>query len=96
MSVLDGSTGTGKLALRSRKIKRSPFLVLAAGLLLVGAIVSAFLLLMRPTTLRIAVGPAGSSDQNLIQALAQKFAHDQSPVRLVVIPSAGPSTVLQR
>ncbi len=90
MSVLDGSTGTGKLALRSRKIKRSPFLVLAAGLLLVGAIVSAFLLLMRPTTLRIAVGPAGSSDQNLIQALAQKFAHDQSPVRLVVIPSAGP------
>ncbi|MDE2602035.1 MAG: TAXI family TRAP transporter solute-binding subunit [Bradyrhizobium sp.] len=90
MSVPDGLTGAGELALRSRKIKRSPFLVLAAGLLLVGAIVSAFLLIMRPTTLKIAVGPAGSSDLNLIQALARKFAQDQSPVRLVVIPTAGP------
>ncbi|MBU6459241.1 MAG: TAXI family TRAP transporter solute-binding subunit [Bradyrhizobium sp.] len=90
MSVPDGLTGAGELALRSRKIKRSPFLVLAAGLLLVGAIVSAFLLIMRPTALKIAVGPAGSSDLNLIQALARKFAQDQSPVRLVVIPTAGP------
>ncbi|HEY3794773.1 MAG TPA: ABC transporter substrate-binding protein, partial [Bradyrhizobium sp.] len=90
MAFSDGSTGAGELALRGRKIKRSPFLVLAAGLLLFAAIAGVFLLVMRPATLRIAVGPAGSDDQNLIQALAQTFARDSSPVRLVVIPTAGP------
>jgi TRAP transporter TAXI family solute receptor len=90
MSITDGPNGAAELALRSRNIRRSPFLVLAAGLLLFAAIVGAFLLAVRPTTLRIAVGPANSSDQNLIQALAEKFSHDNSAVRLVVIPTVGP------
>jgi TRAP transporter TAXI family solute receptor len=90
MSFSDGSTGPGELALRSRKIKRSPFLVLAAGLLLFAAIVGGGLLAVRPATLRIAVGPNGSSDQILIQALAEKFAHENASVRLVVLPTAGP------
>jgi TRAP transporter TAXI family solute receptor len=90
MAFSDGSTGAGELALRSRKIKRSPFLVLAAGLLLFAAVVGGFLLVMRPATLRIAVGPAGSEDLNLVQALAQSFARESSPVRLAVIPTAGP------
>jgi len=90
MTFSDASTGAGELALQSRKIKRSPFLVLAAGLLLFAAIAAGFLLALRPATLRIAVGPAGSNDQNLIQALAEKFARDHSPVRLIVIPTAGP------
>ena len=90
MSFSDGPTGAGELALRSRKIKRSPFLVLAAGLLLFAAIVGGCLLALRPATLRIAVGPQGSNDLNLIQALADKFAHDNASVRLTVIPTAGP------
>jgi TRAP transporter TAXI family solute receptor len=90
MSITDGPNGAAELALRSRNIRRSPFLVLAAGLLLFAAIVGAFLLAVRPATLRIAVGPANSSDQTLIQALAEKFSHDNSAVRLVVIPTAGP------
>jgi TRAP transporter TAXI family solute receptor len=90
MSFSNGSTGAGELALRSRKIKRSPFLVLAAGLLLFAAVVSGFLLALRPATLRIAVGPNGSNDQILIQALAEKFARDNASVRLVVLPTAGP------
>jgi TRAP transporter TAXI family solute receptor len=90
MSISDGSAGPGELALRSRKIKRSPFLVLAAGLLLFAAIVGGGLLAVRPATLRIAVGPNGSSDQILIQALAEKFAHENASVRLVVLPTAGP------
>jgi TRAP transporter TAXI family solute receptor len=90
MSITDGPNGAAELALRSRNIRRSPFLVLAAGLLLFAAIVGAFLLAVRPATLRIAVGPANSSDQNLIQALAEKFSHDNSAVRLVVIPTVGP------
>jgi TRAP transporter TAXI family solute receptor len=90
MSSTDGSTGAGELALRTRKIKRSPFLVLAAGLLLFAAVVGGFLLALRPATLRIAVGPAGSNDLVLIQALAEKFARDSASVRLTVIPTAGP------
>jgi TRAP transporter TAXI family solute receptor len=89
MSLTDGSTGAGELALRSRKLKRSPFLVLAAGLMLFAVIVGVSLLALRPTTLRIAVGPAGSGDQILIEALAEKFDHDRNSVRLTVIKTAG-------
>ena len=90
MSSSDGSTGAGELSPRSRKRKTSPFLLLAAGLLVVAAVLCGYLMLTRPTTLRIAVGPAGSEDQNLVQALAQNFAHEGSLVRLVLVPTAGP------
>jgi TRAP transporter TAXI family solute receptor len=67
----------------------SPFLLLAAGLLIFAAIAAAAFLLSRPTTLRIAVGPAGSEDQKLIQNLAQAFINEGSPVRLTLISTAG-------
>jgi TRAP transporter TAXI family solute receptor len=54
------------------------------------AIAGGSLAIFRPTTLRIAVGPPGSDDQNLIQALAKSFARDGSPVRLSVITTPGP------
>ena len=44
---------------------------------------------LRPTTLRIAVGPAGSEDQKLIQLMAQTFARDNSAVRLSLITTEG-------
>src|SRR5882724_13623152 len=88
MSSSDRLNGTGDLSLRGRK-RRSPFLVLSAGLLLFAAVVGAVVIILRPTTLRIAVGPAGSNDQHLIQALAQRFAHDGDTVRLSVIATAG-------
>jgi TRAP transporter TAXI family solute receptor len=44
---------------------------------------------LRPTTLRIAVGPAGSDDQKLIVAMAQSFARDRSAVRLSPITTDG-------
>ena len=47
--------------------------------------------MLRPTTLRIAVGPPGSEDQKLIQALAQSFARDKSHVRLTPITTEGAS-----
>src|ERR1700738_153323 len=77
------------LSLRSRK-KRAPLLVVAAALLLFAAVAGASLLLLRPITLRIAVGPSGSDDQKLIQALAQSFAREGSPVRLSLITTGGP------
>lgn len=69
--------------------KGSPFLLIAAALLIVAAVAGAGFLLSRPTTLRIAVGPAGSEDQKLIQNLAQAFITEGSPVRLTVITTAG-------
>jgi TRAP-type uncharacterized transport system substrate-binding protein len=90
MSSSDGSNGAPDVSLRRRKRKSSPFLLLAAGLLIFAAIAGAAFLVLRPTTLRIAVGPPGSDDQKLIQALAQSFAREGSPVRLSVITTAGP------
>ena len=82
MSVSDGLNAPPASAGRKRS---SPFLLIAAALLIFAAIAGAAFLLWRPTTLRIAVGPAGSDDQRLIQNLAQTFASEGSPVRLTVI-----------
>lgn len=87
MSVSDGSNAK---AASARRKGNSPFLLIAAALLVLAAIVGAAFLLSRPTTLRIAVGPAGSDDQKLIQNLAQAFINEGSPVRLTVVPTAGP------
>jgi TRAP transporter TAXI family solute receptor len=89
MSSLDGSPGSANLAARGRR-KGSPFLVLAAGLLFFAAAVGAAFIVLRPTTLRIAVGPAGSDDLQLVQAMAQTFATDGASVRLTVVTTAGP------
>jgi TRAP transporter TAXI family solute receptor len=51
--------------------------------------IGAAFFLLRPTTLRIAVGPSGSDDQQLIQALARSFARDQNWVRLSVLTTSG-------
>jgi TRAP transporter TAXI family solute receptor len=75
--------------LRNRK-NGSPFLILAAGLLLFAAVSATIFLVTRPTILRIAVGPSGSDDQNLIQALSEAFAREGRPVRLSLITTAGP------
>jgi len=88
MSSSDGVTGGNES--RGRRTRGSPFLALAAGLLLFAAVVGATFILLRPTTLRIAVGPSGSSDQQVIQGLAQHFAQDGATVRLSVITTAGP------
>ena len=86
MSVSDGLNT--KVASGRRK-RGAPFLLLAAALLLFAAIAGAAFLLLRPTTLRIAVGPPGSDDQKLIVNLAQAFFNEGSPVRLTVITTAG-------
>ncbi len=68
-----------------RKRKNYSLLILAAGLLLFGVAASTPYYFLRPVTLTIAVAPPGSDDQKLIQALAQTFARDQSPVRLSTV-----------
>src|SRR5229473_1743341 len=80
---------TSGLPLRRRKRKDNSLLVLAAGLLLFAAAAGGLYYALRPVTLRIAVGPAGSDDQKLIQALAQTFSRDASSVRLSPITTEG-------
>jgi TRAP transporter TAXI family solute receptor len=73
---------------RSRR-RSAALLLLAAGLFLFAAAAGTFYYVLRPVTLRIAVGPPGSDDQKLIQALAQTFARDNSSVRLLPVITEG-------
>ena len=85
-SDLAGKTAA---AARGRKRKSYFLLVLAAGLLLFAAAAGAAFLLLRPVTLRIAVGPPGSEDQKLIQALAQILGREGHSIRLAPITTSG-------
>jgi TRAP transporter TAXI family solute receptor len=80
---------TAALSTRRRKRRNSALLVLAAGLLLFAAAGGALYLALRPVTLKIAVGPPGSDDQKLVQALAQTFAREQNSIRLAPIQTEG-------
>jgi TRAP transporter TAXI family solute receptor len=88
MSTSDPGSTSGE-PLRRRKRRDYSLLVLAAGIFLFGAIAAATYYVLRPVTLRIAVGPAGSDDEKLIKALTQVFAHEGSPVRLAPIVTEG-------
>src|SRR5438876_3356783 len=74
---------------RRRKRRSYALLILAAGIFLFGVAAGTVYLLLRPTVLRIAVGPPGSDDQKLVQTLAQIFAREASPIRLSPITTEG-------
>jgi TRAP transporter TAXI family solute receptor len=96
---IQGPNGAPDTApLLRQKRRRFSFFILFAGIFVFIAAAGALYFALRPEVLRIAVGPAGSDDQKLIQALAQTFTRQQSPVRLSVIPtdSANESLALLR
>jgi TRAP transporter TAXI family solute receptor len=72
-----------------RKRKNYSLLILAAVIFLFGVAAGTVYYVLRPVTLRIAVGPPGSDDQKLVLLLAQTFASERSPVRLAPITTAG-------
>ena len=72
-----------------RKRKNYSLLILAAGIFLFGAAAGGLYYLLRPVTLRIAVGPPGSDDQKLVQLMAQTFARDGNAIRLAPIATPG-------
>src|SRR4051794_3646775 len=86
MSETDENPG---IARRRRKRRNLSLLILAAGIFLFGAAAGTLYLVLRPTILRIAVGPPGSDDQKLIQALAQIFARERNSIRLTPITTEG-------
>src|SRR6266478_9927636 len=72
-----------------RKRRNYSLLILAVGIFLFGAVAGTVYYVLRPVTLRIAVGPPGSDDQKLVQLLAQTFANERSAIRLAPITTAG-------
>src|SRR6476619_4564270 len=74
---------------RRRQRRGYALLILAAGMLAFGVAAGALYYVLRPTTLRIAVGPAGSEDQKLVQLMAQTFARENSAVRLSLVTTEG-------
>ncbi len=82
--------GRTEAAPRRRQQRTSvPLLIVAVGLLGLAVVTGVLYLANRPTILRVAVGPVGSGDQKLVQALAQAFARAGSPVRLAPVATDG-------
>src|ERR1700743_111551 len=75
------NSGPNEALLLRQKRRRFSFFILFAGILVFIAAAGALYFALRPEVLRIAVGPAGSDDQKLIQALAQRFARDKNSIR---------------
>jgi TRAP-type uncharacterized transport system, periplasmic component len=89
MSSSDGTNETSDAARRRRRRSNSLLLVLAVGFLVFGAAAGALYYVLRPVTLRIAVGPPGSDDHKVIQAMAEAFASESRTVRLSPITTDG-------
>src|ERR1700682_4813450 len=89
MSASDDFSQSRDVSGRRRQRRNSLLLLLAAGFLLFGATAGALYYALRPVTLRIAVGPPGSDDEKLIQAMARAFADDGRAIRLAPITAEG-------
>jgi TRAP transporter TAXI family solute receptor len=89
MSSSDQTEESNSAPLRRQKRRRFSLFILFAGIFVFVAAAGALYFALRPETLRIAVGPSGSDDQKLVQALAQTFARERSAVRLSPIPTDG-------
>ncbi|MBB4371718.1 TRAP transporter TAXI family solute receptor [Bradyrhizobium sp. cir1] len=83
------SQTTGDAARRERRRSNSLLLALAVGFLVFGAATGALYYALRPDTLRIAVGPPGSDDEKVVQAMADAFRSESRTVRLSPIKSEG-------
>ena len=89
MSSSDGTNETSDAARRRRRKSNTLLLSLAVGFLIFGAAAGALYYALQPVTLRIAVGPAGSDDHKVIQAMAEAFADESRTVRLSPITTDG-------
>ncbi|MGY3447126.1 TAXI family TRAP transporter solute-binding subunit [Bradyrhizobium sp. USDA 4473] len=73
----------------SDRRQRRLLILLALGLIVFGAAAAALFYVLQPETLRIAVGPSGSDDHQVVQAMAEAFEEESRTVRLSPITTAG-------
>lgn len=69
--------------------QRRLLILLALGFVVFGAAAAALFYVLQPETLRIAVGPAGSEDHQVVQAMAEAFEEESRTVRLSPITTRG-------
>ncbi|WLB24102.1 TAXI family TRAP transporter solute-binding subunit [Bradyrhizobium japonicum] len=69
--------------------QRRLLIVLALGFVVFGAAAAALFYVLQPETLRIAVGPAGSNDHQVVEAMAEAFGDESRTVRLSPITTGG-------
>ncbi|WP_375778678.1 TAXI family TRAP transporter solute-binding subunit [Bradyrhizobium sp. ma5] len=69
--------------------QRRLLVVLALGFIVFAAAAAALYYILQPETLRIAVGPAGSDDQQVVEAMAEAFGEESRSVRLSPITTEG-------
>jgi TRAP transporter TAXI family solute receptor len=69
--------------------QRRLLIVLALGFVVFGAATALLFYVLRPETLRIAVGPSGSEDYQVVQAMAKAFEEESRTVRISPITTAG-------
>jgi TRAP transporter TAXI family solute receptor len=92
-SMTEGLDLIGPTQPSPRSAKRKMMFVTLAGLLaVVGTLAAGYYFMMRPTVLRIAVGPANSDDLRVVQAVAHAFNHANSLLRLRPMPTDGADT----
>lgn len=77
-----------------RRRRKNLLLILAVGFLIFITAAGALYYLLQPTNLRIAVGPPGSNDHKVIEAMAEAFATESRTVRLSPITTAGSAEAL--
>ena len=85
---MSSSSGSNRQDIQRRKA-RSLLLVLAVGFAVFLAAGGALYYVLQPTTLRVAVGPTGSEDHAVIEAMAEAFADESRTVMLSPVTTAG-------
>jgi TRAP-type uncharacterized transport system substrate-binding protein len=76
---------------RVRMFLRHTWLVTILGtIVLAGGVWEVFYLMTAPTVMRIAAGPSGSANTDLVHVLTQKLADDRDKVRLQLVGTGGP------
>jgi TRAP-type uncharacterized transport system substrate-binding protein len=89
MSSSDAQMKVTDAVRRGRRRTKTLLLILAIGFLIFGAAAGTLFYALRPVTLRIAVGPPGSNDHKVIEAMTAAFANESRTVRLSPIATAG-------
>ncbi|QND73640.1 TAXI family TRAP transporter solute-binding subunit [Tardiphaga robiniae] len=89
-----GPSDTSHPERRARGQKKSLLLTLAAGLAIFSLAAFALQFYLKPTVYRLAVGPLGSEDEKLVQALADTFTKEGKAFRLKPIVTSGASESL--
>jgi TRAP transporter TAXI family solute receptor len=87
--MMSDPNGSSARSRRRRQRRSYALLILAAGMIAFAAAAGTLYYVLRPTTLRIAVGPASSEDQKLVQLMAQTFARENGSVRLSLVTTEG-------